>query len=367
MTEIIRELRNGVALITLNRPAALNALSLEMISNLTTVLRACVDDKDVRAVLIKGAGGKAFCAGGDIRALYQSFRAGDTLHRDFFSVEYTLDYFLRFYPKPYMALMDGITLGGGMGIAQGSPLRIVGDRTRAAMPEVGIGFFPDVGASFFLARAPGEVGVYLGLTGAQILAADCLYANLADAYLPKDSMERLQGMLTQIRWSADPATDLKRVIESLAAKAPLAAPLETVRPAIDQHFAQATVTAIVESLKAERRPEFADWARQTAATIMTRSPTMLSVTLRQLRLGRTLSFADCLRMEIGMALHSMEHGDFIEGVRALIIDKDNAPKWRPDSLAQVTGETVDRFFENRWAAAAHPLAQMTEDAAAPWN
>ena len=216
MTEIIRELRNGVALITLNRPAALNALSLEMISNLTTVLRACVDDKDVRAVLIKGAGGKAFCAGGDIRALYQSFRAGDTLHCDFFSAEYTLDYFLRFYPKPYIALMDGITLGGGMGIAQGSPLRIVGDRTRAAMPEVGIGFFPDVGASFFLARAPGEVGVYLGLTGAQILAADCLYANLADAYLPKDSMERLQGMLTQIRWSADPATDLKRVIEAFA-------------------------------------------------------------------------------------------------------------------------------------------------------
>ena len=367
MTEIISELRNGVALITLNRPAALNALSMEMVSSLTTVLRACAVDPDVRAVVIKGAGGKAFCAGGDIRALYQSYRAGDSLHRDFFTVEYTLDYFLRFYPKPYVALMDGITLGGGMGIAQGSPLRIVGDRSRAAMPEVAIGFFPDVGASFFLARAPGEIGVYLGLTGAQILAPDCLYANLADAYLPKDSMEQFEVTLTKIRWSTDAAADIKRAVDSLASNVPTAAPLAAVRPVIDQHFAGATVTAILNSLNAERRPEFVDWARQTAATIATRSPTMLSVTLRQLRSGRTLSFADCLRMEIGMALHCMEHGDFIEGVRALIIDKDNAPKWRPDALAKVTDAMVDAFFQNRWTAAAHPLAHLTADGADPWN
>jgi enoyl-CoA hydratase/carnithine racemase len=163
--EILSETANHVAFITLNRPEALNALSYEMITELRKVLQACAKDDGVRAIVLQGAGDKAFCAGGDIRALYQSFKDSGKLHHDFFVAEYSLDYRLHTYPKPYVALIDGITMGGGMGLAQGSTLRVVGERTRIAMPEVGIGLFPDVGASYFLSRLPGSLGPYLALTG----------------------------------------------------------------------------------------------------------------------------------------------------------------------------------------------------------
>ena len=356
--EILCEVRNHVAFIMLNRPAALNALSMEMVLGLRTVMRDCAVDPNVRVVLLKGAGEKAFCAGGDIRALYQSFKTSGSLHRDFFVTEYPLDYYLRFYPKPYIALMDGITMGGGMGIAQGSPIRIVGERTRIAMPEVAIGFFPDVGGSFFLSRIPGELGLYLALTGVQIRAADALYTKLADVYLPRASVDRIEAELTRLTWSDDPRADVGRTIDGLKSTESGVASLAAVSRAVDEHFAAASIPAILESLDKERRSEYIDWARQTSATINARSPTMLAVTLRQLRLGRTMSFADCLRMEIGMTQHCMDQGDFIEGVRALIVDKDNSPKWRPGTLAEVTEASVETFFKDPWAGATHPLANL---------
>ncbi|MDP9084112.1 MAG: enoyl-CoA hydratase/isomerase family protein [Pseudomonadota bacterium] len=361
MTEIICEVRNHIAFITLNRPAALNALSLDMVLTLSNITHECALDPNVRAVLLRGAGEKAFCAGGDIRALYQSYKTSGTVHREFFASEYALDYFLRFYPKPCIALMDGITMGGGMGIAQGSAMRIVGERTRIAMPEVAIGFFPDVGGSFFLSRLPGELGLYLALTGVQIRASDALYTGLADIYLAPEAVERLDAELAGLAWTADPRADVARVIDGLKSTPPGLVPLAAVRGAVDQHFAAASVAGILKSLRAERRPQYVDWARQTCSIIETRSPTMVAVTLQQLRRGRSMSFADCLRMEFDMTQQCFEQGDFIEGVRAMIIDKDNSPHWRPASSNEVTEQSVDGFFDGRWRMTAHPLANLQEN------
>lgn len=361
--EILCEIRNHLATVTLNRPAALNALSLEMIYGLRTALRNCAADPNVRAVLVRGAGEKAFCAGGDIRALYQSFKSSGSLHQTFFIAEYPLDYWLYSYPKPYIALLDGITMGGGMGIAQGSRLRIVGERTRMAMPEVGIGLFPDVGGSFFLSRLPGALGTYLALTGMQIRAADALYTQLADLYLPPAAIGRIAAELESLRWTDDWHADVSRALHALAAQPlaaqPLPAPsLSPLRSAIDVHFAKPSIPAIFASLNGEHRPEYADWARRTAELMSSRSPTMLTVTLSQLQRGRSMRLADCFRMELGMIQQCFVQGDFVEGVRAMIVEKDNAPRWTPSRIEEVTDAMTDAVFRDPWAGATHPLANL---------
>jgi enoyl-CoA hydratase/carnithine racemase len=357
------EVRNRIAFITLNRPAALNALSLDMIVQLRSALGQFAVDANINAVLIKGAGEKAFCAGGDIRAIYESYQLGDSLHRDFFVTEYPLDYLLHAYPKPYIALLDGIVMGGGMGISQGSRLRIVGDRTRMAMPEVAIGFFPDVGASYFLSRLAGSLGAYLALTGVQIRAADAVYAGLADVYLPRSSVDILESELCALTLSGthrreDWGGAIGDVIQRLAGADMPPAPLAAIRPAIDQHFAAASVPALLKSLEEESRPQFLEWARQTVDLINTRSPTMLAVTQDLLKRGKSMSLADCLRMELGLVRHCFTQGDFIEGVRAAIIDKDNTPVWRPQHIEEVTDASVEAMFADPWAGATHPLAKL---------
>jgi enoyl-CoA hydratase/carnithine racemase len=361
---ILSEVRNRIAFITLNRPAALNALSLEMIVELRAALKRAALDSDVYAVVMRGAGEKAFCAGGDIRALYDSYNNSGTLHRDFFIAEYPLDYLLHSYPKPYMALMDGITMGGGMGVSQGSRLRIVGDRTRIAMPEVAIGFFPDVGASYFLSRLPGALGPYLALTGVQIRAADALYTGLADFYLPSSAAQRLDSALAAMLWSGSRSEErraiLRSTLQGIASDGEAAgtAPLAALRPAIDQHFAAPSIPAVFDSLQRENRGEYQEWAAQTLALMNTRSPTMLEVTHKQLHLGKSMTLAECLRMELGMVWQCFNQGDFVEGIRALVIDKDNKPQWRPARIAEVTEASVAAIFKNPWADAPHPLAQL---------
>ena len=311
--ELLAHVRDGVATVTLNRPQALNALSFAMLQGLSEWLEAWRDDERVRTIALRGAGGKAFCAGGDVREVLASHRAGGKPGEHFFPFEYDLDLRIHRYPKPIVALLDGIVMGGGMGISQGAGLRIVGDRTRMAMPETGIGLFPDVGGSYFLSRCPGSIGMYLALTGITINAADALYAGLADCYAG-DSAEAPPGELQRLR------------------------------PAIDRHFAHATVEAILDSLDREAGPDTLEWARATAALLRQRSPTMLKVTHEQITRGASLELAACFRMELAIVRRCLEHGDFAEGIRAMLVHKDRKPRWKPASLAEVTPALVASFF-----------------------
>ena len=321
--ELLAELRGTVATVTLNRPEALNALSFGMLRGLAAWLDAWEKDERVRTVVLRGAGGKAFCAGGDIRALHDGARSGGDAHHGFFAFEYALDYRIHTYPKAIVAVMDGIVMGGGMGIAQGASVRIVGDRTRMAMPETAIGLFPDVGGSYFLSRVPGRLGIYLGLAGPTIGAADALYCGLADLHVG--------GVLPEPELAA-------------------------LRPAIDRHFAHDSVAAILGSLESEDRPEFRAWAGRTLQALHERSPTMLAVTLEQLRRGATLPLAECFRMELNLVHGCFEQGDFLEGIRAMLVEKDRRPRWNPPRLAEVSPAAVERFFAPRWTPAQHPLA-----------
>ncbi len=360
MTDLINtEIRNGTGIITLDRPAALNSLNLEMIRAMTAALLAWRDDARVGAVLVKGGSERAYCAGGDIRFFHQKGSAtatgGAALIEDFFTEEYALNHLVHTYPKPYVALMDGVVMGGGMGIAQAGPqarVRIVTERTKMAMPETGIGFFPDVGGGWFLSRAPGQLGTYLGVTGEVIGAADALYAGLADLFVPGTELPALE---TAIIEGADARASAQEFAARFASAVdPARSRLAQNRDAIDRHFSFDSVPAIVASLATDG----SEFAVSTLAMMHKRSPLMMCVVLSQLRRAKHLEIADCLRMERTMVRRCFENGEVIEGVRALAIDKDHAPKWKPATLDEVTSEMVAHFFDNAWPDYAHPLRDL---------
>ncbi|UCO96066.1 enoyl-CoA hydratase/isomerase family protein [Metapseudomonas lalkuanensis] len=352
---VLAAVRNRVGHLTLNRPEGLNALNLPMVRLLCRHLWAWEEDSEIVAVVIRGAGEKAFCAGGDIRMLYESHAAGDNQHELFLEEEYALDEYLHGYSKPVLALMDGFVLGGGMGLAQAASLRIITERTRMGMPEVGIGFFPDVGGSYFLPRLPGELGTYLGLTGRHVRAADALYAGLADYCLPSERIAELDQALDNLNWSYAPRENLHQLLAGLATERIPGSELKAFRQAIDWHFVQPDITAIRQSLLAEDCPEFRDWAEETVRLLDSRSPLAMAVTLELLRRGRHLSLADCFALELHLDYQWFDKGDLMEGVRALIIDKDKNPRWNPPTLAELTQEGVLSFFSGFKAAPAKPL------------
>lgn len=341
---VLIEVRNRVGYLTLNRPAGLNAVTLEMVRMLHRQLQAWADDQNVVAVVLRGAGEKAFCAGGDIRSLYDSYKSGDSLHREFFEEEYALDQYIHAYTKPLVALMNGFVLGGGMGLVQGASLRVISERTRMGMPEVGIGYFPDVGGSYFLSRLPNNLGIYMGLTGNHVNSADALYAGLADYSVPYERFAEFESCLDQQDWSAPALQALTNLLVSMGCAELPDPPFAALAPAIEHHFAHDSVAAIRQSLAEETRPAYRDWAAETLRVIDSRSPLSLSVTLEMFRRGRTLSLADCFAMELKLDRQWFDGGDIIEGVRALIVDKDKNPRWNPPSLEQVTPERVAAFF-----------------------
>ena len=311
----------------------------------------------MRLVALRGAGERAFCSGGDIRELRELFVEGAGIHDHFFEVEYSLDHRIHTYPKPVVAIMDGITMGGGMGLAQGAALRIAGPRTRVAMPETLIGFFPDVGGTWFLSRTPGAIGLYLGLAGTTLGGADSLRAGLVDACFSPEAIALLEEELPQVASDPDP----RQALLTLGRRHAIAPPpgeLAALRPAIDLHFGRESVAAILASLAAETRPEFQPWAAKTLALLEQRSPTLLRVTFEQLRRGRSLALADCFRLELNLMHGCFEQRDFVEGIRALIVDKDNTPRWKPPSLSEVTDACVAAFFAPRWPGAEHPLRHL---------
>lgn len=345
--EVLFDVCHHVGMVTLNRPRQLNALSWPMIGAIAERLRQWAADDNVRAVLLRGAGPKGFCAGGDIRALYDSYHAGTPLHRDFFADEYRLDFALHRYPKPVVALMDGVVMGGGMGLAQAASLRIVTERSRVAMPETGIGLVPDVGASHFLSKMPVELALYIGLTGVTLGAADALLCGLADVAVDSAPLADLAdptdlcARLAAIDWTRPLHEALRRALApdpvTTAADAPLLAHL----PAVLRHFrADASLPYILASLAADN----SDWAAGTLAVLRSRSPLMTTVTRELLLRGRRMDLADCFEMERDVVTHAFVRGDFIEGVRALIVDKDQRPRWRVAAFGEVTAEQVAGFF-----------------------
>jgi enoyl-CoA hydratase/carnithine racemase len=341
---VLATVRNHIGHLTLNRPAGLNALTLDMVRLLKDQLDAWAQDDDVYAVVLRGSGDKAFCAGGDIRSLYDSYKAGQTLHLDFFAEEYALDLTIHHYRKPVLALMDGYVLGGGMGLAQGADLRVITERSRLAMPEVAIGYFPDVGGSYFLSRVQGELGVYLGVTGLQIRAADALYCGLADWYLDSEVLSHLDQQLDSLVWHDNALKDLQSLLAKNAVQQLPDAPLEKLRPVIDHFFGLPDVPSIIEQLREVTIANSHDWAMSTAALMETRSPLAMSVTLEMLRRGRHLALEACFALELHLDRQWFEHGDLIEGVRALIIDKDKNPQWSPPTVQALSAEHVQSFF-----------------------
>ncbi|WP_280190662.1 enoyl-CoA hydratase/isomerase family protein [Delftia sp. PS-11] len=357
-SEVLSEVRGRIGMITLNRPKALNALSLGMVRELMATLLAWQKNDEVLAVAVRGMGKEgpfgAFCAGGDIRFLHAAGSAGNPQLEDFFTEEYALNHLIHTFGKPYIAFMDGIVMGGGMGISQGGTLRIVTERTKMAMPETAIGLFPDVGGGYFLSRCPGHAGEWLALTGDVIGAADALEFGLADGYLPSAQQTALWDALAAGGFADAAAVEVLVKSRFSAPAVPCAQP----RGEIDRFFALPTVGAMVAALEADA----ADWAQHTAATLRKRSPLMLHVVLEQIRRARGMTLAQDLRMERDMVRHCFYlrpgQSETLEGIRALAVDKDHSPRWSPSRIEEVAGPQWHAFFDSPWPAHSHPLAAL---------
>jgi len=331
--EVLFERRDRLGVITLNRPKALNALTLGMIREIDPRLRAWAQDPQVQAVVIRGAGHKAFCAGGDVRAVCEAgMRGTDRLTYDFFFEEYRLNRLIHRFGKPYIALIDGIAMGGGLGLSVHGRYRVVSEKTAVAMPEGAIGLFPDIGGSWFLDRCPGKVGVYLGLTGARLKGADILYAGIATHFVPSSDMPALFDALLH----TPPEAALQRFAQD---PAPGHATLASHRAAIDRAFGEPSVEAIVAALAKE-----GEWGRHQAAELAKKSPTSLKATLHLVQRHHGQEIEDCLVGEFRLVQRFMAVHDFYEGIRAVLIDKDHAPRWKPATLAEVADADIAAMF-----------------------
>jgi enoyl-CoA hydratase len=337
--------KGAVGTVLLNRPQALNAFTLGMYRQLDPALRAWADDAEIHAVVIEGAGERAFCAGGDVRAVYEAGKGisgAPDFTSVFFAEEYRIIRRIHHYPKPYIAIVDGITMGGGAGVSVNGAFRAATERTMLAMPETGIGLFPDVGATRFLNLCPGHVGRYLGLTGARLGAADALYCGLVTHFVPHERVPELIATLVGIVWQAGgEQAQVAAVLDQFAGD-PGPPPLAARRAVIDRCFAGDTIEAILDALQDET--EDRQWAGETRAILLTKSPTSLRITLRQLVLGRGFDLDDALRLEYRLTQHVMAAHDFYEGVRAALVDKDQKPRWQPGSLAEIDEAAAEAYF-----------------------
>jgi enoyl-CoA hydratase len=327
--------------IRLNRPKVLNALSAAQYHDITRCLTEWEDDPSVAAVLVEGEGERAFCAGGDIRMVWDAARRGDhEFSRDVFRTEYRLNRRIHRYPKPYVSLLDGICMGGGAGLSVNGRFRVATERTLFAMPETGIGFFPDVGATHFLNRCPGHVGLYLGLTGRQLGPADCLWAGIATHFVPAERLDELARALAGAAASADPGDAVAATLDGFH-RPPGDGPLKRQAEAVERAFAPRRLTDVVEGL----RLDGGQWAWDTLWELSGRAPFSLAVTSRQLREGREMDFDEAIRREFRLAWHFLLGRDFIEGIRAQVVDKDRRPEWSPSTLAEVNELAVAACFQ----------------------
>lgn len=330
--DVLVSVRNGVGILTLNRPKAINSLNDAMVAGMSEALHAWADDDSVHTVLLTGSGERGLCAGGDVVALYHSAKADDGAAQRFWYDEYLLNAYIGSYPKPYVALMDGIVMGGGVGVASHGSVRIATDTTKMAMPEVGIGFIPDVGGTYLLSRAPGALGLHAALTGAPFSGADAIAMGFADHYVPHDKLDAFIESVI-----ADGVED------ALATYAidPPASPLLEQRDWIDECYAGDTVADILAALGGHD----ATAAQDAAKLIATRSPIALAVTLEAVRRAAKLeTLEDVLQQEYRTSSASVKSHDFVEGIRAQLVDKDRNPQWSPASLSAVTPADVEAYF-----------------------
>jgi enoyl-CoA hydratase len=337
--DLIARREGGAGVILLNRPKAINAVTLEMFRDIDRALDAFEADPAVAVILLEGAGERGLCAGGDIRALYESSRVKGDLGKILWREEYILNARIAKFAKPYVAFMDGIVMGGGVGLSAHSRHRVVTERTKLAMPEVGLGFFPDVGGTWLLSRAPGEIGTYFGLTGQTMNGPDAVHAGFADAVVPSGRLAALREALVRLRAGAT-SGEVKAVIDGFST-GETSGPVAALRPRIDAWFAPDRMEDIVAALSRDG----SELAQKTLRTLNEKSPRGMVVTLKLLRLARaSASLEECLVREYRAALQVFASDDFREGVRAAVIDKDRNPKWSPAGIEDVTAEMVAPYF-----------------------
>lgn len=319
-------------LIIINRPKALNAINLEMVRKISKHLKKC--EKSKLLVIIKGTGDKSFCAGGDVRAIVEAGATEES--KSFFREEYQLNHLIGNYKIPYIAFMDGITMGGGVGLSVHGKYRVATERTMFAMPETAIGLFPDVGGSYFLPRLNGKIGMFLGLTGFRLKGEDVLNAGVATHYCPSDKLKHLESALL----NCNDSDDIPDIMNSLTTRPQQKFVLSPHLNTINKCFAGCSVEEIIKNLNEEG----SEWSKKILDMMKKMSPLSLKVTHRQLQLGENMSLTQCLKMEYRMVVRHLEDSDFKEGVRALLIDKDQNPKWNPASIEAVSSSRVEKFF-----------------------
>ncbi|EME66393.1 3-hydroxyisobutyryl-CoA hydrolase [Rhodococcus ruber BKS 20-38] len=343
--DVLVRVSGGIGRITLNRPKAINALNYDMVKVMAAALDEWAKDDSVRAVVVDGAGERGLCAGGDIVSIYHDARDGGTGSQDFWRDEYILNAAIGRYPKPYVAIMDGIVMGGGVGISAHGNVRIVTERSTIAMPEVGIGFVPDVGGTWLLSRAPGDLGTHLALTTGRMKAGDAIALGFADHFVPSEALDKFVAALE--------SGTVDEALAEFAQPAP-EAPLLAQRAWIDAAYSAPTVEEIVARLQAAEEPE----AHAAAEQILGKSPVALKVTLRSVRHARELgNLEEVLNEEYRVSLASLRSHDLVEGIRAQVVDKDRNPAWSPTTLADVTDADVDAYFQ--------PLGELELGLAAP--
>jgi len=354
---------NLIGIATLNAPKALNALSLEMIEAMYPQFLAWQKNDQVKAVWLQGAGDKAFCAGGDIVQLYSSMvehPGGPNPYAEkFFTDEYRLDHLIHTFGKPFILWGNGIVMGGGLGLMAGASHRVVTESARIAMPEITIGLYPDVGGSYFLNRMPGRTGLFLGLTGASINAADALFVGLGDRFVTHDRRDAAFDALKSADWSTDGDTVVNQVLRRLEAESLDALPASPVRDHFDaiQHLTDAdNVTTLVQQITSIKTED--KWLSRAASTLAAGSPTSMHLIVRQLEATAQMSLAEVFRAELNLSVQAACKGEFAEGIRALLIDKDRTPKWHSDTVSDVDDAWLDSFFAPVWPEDEHPLKTL---------
>ena len=364
---LLIEERGGVGMITLSRPKAMNALNLGMVRGLAAALRRWKTDPSIHAIAIRGSDKNGpfgnFCAGGDIRFFHETALVGTPELEDFFTEEYALNYLTHHLGKPLIAFLDGIVFGGGMGLCQGATHRLVTERTKMAMPETLIGLFADVGGGYFLSRCPGAAGEWLALTGQHIDVHQAIALDLADRHIGVAQQSAAWDALTTLDWTKSNALDVWLEGHTTAAQTGPTYPDMQVWSLINRHFSHASVSEIFQSLEADPAP----WAQETLTGLRKRSPLMLHVALEHVRRARSMSLAEDLRMERDMVRHCFHSAhlgrngaatETVEGIRALVIDKDQNPQWNPARVEEVSPDMVQPFFQSAWPDFAHPLRDL---------